>query len=195
MHITKFGKQLIKQQEYLQTCDIKIDDETKTQFYVEQMIDSAMFDKRGIIAWENADNKSYKKATRFFEKLVDNDETCTSAVGGTAKMAQFENAKNTREERETETAREQRNDVEIGTNERVLEYLDRFTAAATMEGKLREPAQKFDMVPDVTLDSLASTSKMCNAGYFTAFEEGEVQHPIIQSSNHLTIQPFSQIAN
>ena len=50
------------------------------------------------------------------------------------------------------------------------------TETATMEGKLCEPAaQNFDMVPDVTLDSLASTSKMCNAGYFTAFDEGEVQ--------------------
>ena len=66
MHITKFGKNLRKHQEYLQTCDIRIDNETKTQFYLEQMIDSTMFEKRKITEWENANHKCYKKATEFF---------------------------------------------------------------------------------------------------------------------------------
>ena len=92
MHITKFGKKLSKHQEYLQICGIKIDDETKTQFYVEEMIDSVMFEKREFIAWENAVDKWYKEATDFFKKIVDDDETYTSVVGGTAKRARFESA-------------------------------------------------------------------------------------------------------
>ena len=44
-----------------------------------------------------------------------------------------------------------------------------------MDHNLREPACIFDMVPDVTLDCLASTSKMCDAGYFTVFDGKEVQ--------------------
>ena len=93
MHITKFGKKLRKHQEYLKVCGVKIDNETKMQFYVEEMIDSAMFEKCDIVAWENADDKCYNKVTSFFEKLVDNKETYTSVVGGKAKRGRFESAK------------------------------------------------------------------------------------------------------
>ena len=44
-----------------------------------------------------------------------------------------------------------------------------------MEHELREQARIFDMVPDITLDPLASTSKMCDAGYFSIFDEEEVR--------------------
>ena len=46
MHISKFRKHLTKEQKYLKTCGIEIDEEKKIQFYVKQMIDSAMFEKR-----------------------------------------------------------------------------------------------------------------------------------------------------
>ena len=67
MHVTKFGKQLDKEQKYLKTCGIKIDDDTKTQFYTEQMIDSGMFAKKDIIDWEDEDIKTWKKARTFFK--------------------------------------------------------------------------------------------------------------------------------
>ena len=34
MHISKFGKHLTKEQKYLKTCGIDIDDEAKIQFYI-----------------------------------------------------------------------------------------------------------------------------------------------------------------
>ena len=48
-HISKFGKHLTKEQKYLRTWGIEIDDEEKIQFYIEQMIDSCMFEKKDII--------------------------------------------------------------------------------------------------------------------------------------------------
>ena len=53
MHLTKFGIQLNKEQAYLKTCGINIADDVKTQFYVEQMIESGIFSKQDIIAWES----------------------------------------------------------------------------------------------------------------------------------------------
>ena len=43
------------------------------------------------------------------------------------------------------------------------------------EHKLREPAGTFDMVPDITLDPLSSTSKLCDAGYFQVFNSKETR--------------------
>ena len=48
------------------------------------MIDCAMFENREIVAWENCDKKSYKKACKYFEKLVSNEETYAHLVGSTA---------------------------------------------------------------------------------------------------------------
>ena len=67
MHISKFGKHLTKEQKYLKTCGIESDEEAKIQFYVEQMIDSTMSEKREIIEWENWPNKTCKQAKEFFE--------------------------------------------------------------------------------------------------------------------------------
>ena len=53
MHITKFAKRLDRHQAYLATAGIEITDESKLQFYIEQMVDCAMFEKREIVAWEN----------------------------------------------------------------------------------------------------------------------------------------------
>ena len=44
-----------------------------------------------------------------------------------------------------------------------------------MAHELRKPAKTYDMVPDITLDPLASTSKMCDADYFTVFDAEEVR--------------------
>ena len=114
MHISKFGKHLTKEQKYLKTCGIDIDDEAKTQFYIEQMIDSCIFEKKDIIEWENWQNKTYKEAKTFFEQPVNNDDIYSNVVGGTAKRTRFESAIHTREQHP-----EQRNDVEISSNERV----------------------------------------------------------------------------
>ena len=54
---------------------------------------------------------------------------------------------------------------------------------------LREPACTFDMVPDVTLDCLASTSKMCDAGYFTVFDGKEVRIYDAETTKVLTSKP------
>ena len=53
MHLTKFRKQLNKEQAYFKTCGVNIDDDVKTQLYVEQMIDSGIFSKQDIILWES----------------------------------------------------------------------------------------------------------------------------------------------
>ena len=50
MHITKFAKHLDNRQEYLSTTGIKITDDDKLQFYLEQMIDSTIFSKQEIVA-------------------------------------------------------------------------------------------------------------------------------------------------
>ena len=51
-------------------------------------------------------------------------------VGGTAKRTRFESARHTREQREPIIEPEQRDDVEIGGNERAQAYLDSFAEAA-----------------------------------------------------------------
>ena len=48
MRITKFAKHLDKRQEYPSTTGIKITNAVKLQFYLKQMIDSAMFNKQDI---------------------------------------------------------------------------------------------------------------------------------------------------
>ena len=65
----------------------------------------------------------------------------------------------------------------------------RATETATMEHELREPARTFDMVPDITLDPLASTSKMCDAGYFSVFDEEEVRIYDAQTTKITTSKP------
>ena len=52
-------------------------------------------------------------------------------VGGTAKRAQFESARHTREQREPIIEPEQRDDAKISNNERVQAYLDSFAEAAS----------------------------------------------------------------
>ena len=92
IHISKFVKHLTKEQEYLKTCDVEINDDAKVQFYVKQMIDSYMFDKQHIIEWENVSHKSFYHETYFFELLAEDEDVYTSVVGGTAKKACFESA-------------------------------------------------------------------------------------------------------
>ena len=75
MHVTKFGKQLDKEQKYLQTCGIKIDEDARIQFYTEQMIDSGMLAKTDIIDWEDEDDKTWKKARIFFELSMEEEDT------------------------------------------------------------------------------------------------------------------------
>ena len=112
---------------YLRTCGIEIDYEAKILFYVEQMIDSCMFEKKDIIEWENWNNKTFKEAKTFFEQLVNDDDIYTNVVGGTAKRSRFESAIHTREEQQPE----QRDAEAISSNERVQAYFDSFVEAAS----------------------------------------------------------------
>ena len=60
---------------------------------------------------------------------------------------------------------------------------------ATMVHDLREPTCTFDKVPDVTLDCLASTSKMCDAGYFNVFDGEEVRIYDTETTKIVTSKP------
>ena len=72
MHITKFAKQLTKQQASLQTTGINISDESKLKLYTDQIIHNEMFDKRDIIDWEDRikAHKTWPEAIKYFQKLV-----------------------------------------------------------------------------------------------------------------------------
>ena len=65
----------------------------KTQFYVEQMIDSGIFSKQDIILWESElQNKDWADALLFFESSMEDEDTYTAVLGGTAKRTRFESA-------------------------------------------------------------------------------------------------------
>ena len=63
------------------------------------------------------------------------------------------------------------------------------TKTGIMEHELREPMRTYDMVPDITLDSLASTSKMCDAGYFSVFDKEEVRIYDARTSKIVNFKP------
>ena len=62
----------------------------------------------------------------------------------------------------------------------------RVTETTTMGHDLPDPACTFDMVPDVILDYLASTSKMIDAGYFTMFDGEEMRIYNAETTNVVT---------
>ena len=59
----------------------------------------------------------------------------------------------------------------------------------TMEHNLHDPARTFDRVPDLTLNSLASTSKMSDAGYFSIFDEEEIRIYDARTTKVVTSKP------
>ena len=63
------------------------------------------------------------------------------------------------------------------------------TETLTMEHDLRKPTRTFDMVTDVTLNSLASTRKFSDAGYFTIFDEEEVKIYDSRTTKVVTSKP------
>ena len=87
VHIRTFANQLDKQQVYLKTTGITITNESKLQVYTKQMLNSAMFNKRNIINWGDMikSQKTWKLATKYFEKLVASKERYSSTVSRTAK--------------------------------------------------------------------------------------------------------------
>ena len=127
MHITKFAKGLNKQQKYLKTTGITISDEIKLQFYTKQMIDSGIFNKRDRIDWEDRtkNNKTWPKATKYFQKLVTSKERYVGVVGGTAKKARFESAACTNKH----------DDNEINNGKKMCVYLDSISTSATASNK------------------------------------------------------------
>ena len=46
------------------------------------------------------------------------------------------------------------------------------------------------MMPDITLDYLLSTSKMCNAGYFSVFDGEEVRIYDAETTKIVTSKPL-----
>ena len=99
MHITKFRKHPDKDQAYLKTVGITVSDKSKLQFYVKQMLDSRLFDKRNIISWEDRKkgNTIWPNATKYFQDLVDSNERHTNVASGTAKSSRFNSAVQTYE--------------------------------------------------------------------------------------------------
>ena len=83
-HDTKFAKQLTKQQPYLQTTGNNVSNESRLQFYTEQMIKSKTIDKRDIINWEDRTKarktkamKTWSNATKLFsETCGQREEIC-----------------------------------------------------------------------------------------------------------------------
>ena len=68
------------------TCGIKITDDVKAQFYVEQMIDSGIFSKVDIIAWESdLQDKEWADAVLFFEARMEDEDKYTEVLGGSEK--------------------------------------------------------------------------------------------------------------
>ena len=135
MHVNKFGKQLNKEQAYLKMYGINTDGDVKTQFYVEQMIDSGIFSKQDIILWESdLQGKDWADALLFFESSTENEDTYTAVLGGTTKRTRFESAQNTAEECRDE--HEEQREQEITNNERMQAYIGSFAdaSAAKEEG-------------------------------------------------------------
>ena len=58
-----------------------------------------------------------------------------------------------------------------------------------MNHDLREPACTFDMVPNVILDCLLSTSKMYDADYFSVFNGKEVRIYDVETTKIVTSKP------
>ena len=65
-----------------------------TQFYVEQMMDSGMFEKLGLKDREKKPevDRTFANATDYFEEIISNNETYKSNAGRTATRAGFESA-------------------------------------------------------------------------------------------------------
>ena len=70
-HITKYARQLDKQQKLCRDIGVPANDNQKTQIYVEQMYACEMFDDKEMTAWEDklTDDKTWSIAKTYFEKL------------------------------------------------------------------------------------------------------------------------------
>ena len=91
-HITDFGIKLKHDQGHLLLSKIKISNKEMTQFYVEQMFDSRMFEKLELKEWEKKDgaDKTFEDAIDYFEEIIDHNETYEANAGGTAKRSGFD---------------------------------------------------------------------------------------------------------
>ena len=95
MHVTKLAKNLEQNQKDLKTTGISISDESKLQFYTEQIIENGgMFDKKDIIEWKDKiqADKTRAKAKECFQKLVASEERYASVTGRNAINARFKSA-------------------------------------------------------------------------------------------------------
>ena len=70
-HITKFARELDKQQKICIDIGVTASTETKIQYYVENMYVSEMFDDKEMRAWENKTtaNKTWTNAKTYFVEL------------------------------------------------------------------------------------------------------------------------------
>ena len=145
MHLTKFGKQLNKEEAYLKTCGINIADDVKTQFYVEQMIDSGIFSKEDIIAWESdLQDKDWGDAVLYFEERMEDEDKYTEVLGGAEKRTRFESAQTAQERHGVQ---EEQREQEISNNERMQAYITSTTwtidGARWTHGGARKCVQNF----------------------------------------------------
>ena len=63
------------------------------------------------------------------------------------------------------------------------------TETGILEHDLCKPSRTYHMVPDITLNPLASTSKMCDAGYFSVLDTEEVRIYDARTTKIVTSKP------
>lgn len=69
VHITKYARELTKQQKLCTDIGVAASDSTKVQTYVESMYASEMFDDREMTTWEESAVQDWTAATTYFTTL------------------------------------------------------------------------------------------------------------------------------
>ncbi len=95
-HLTAFGKCLDDDQCSLVRSDVKIMDDNKLQFYLEEIYGSNRFDKQEMLTWErepSATKTDFDLTKTHFETIVNATDTYKqNAGGGTAGRNRYESA-------------------------------------------------------------------------------------------------------
>ena len=104
--ISTFIKRLNEEQTTLAEDNIRISVEDKLQHFLEEMYDSALFERRDYSEWENRpdEEKDWDEATEYYQGLIDAMDSFNENIGGTAKRAKFESAAHVKDETEKDDA-------------------------------------------------------------------------------------------
>ena len=96
-----------------------------TQFYVEQMMDSGMFEKLELKDWEKKPevDKTFATATDYFEEIISDNETYESNAGEMAKRAGFKSAMQVKDA--------ERPDADTGDN--IRSYIEDLAASSSAD--------------------------------------------------------------